>query len=182
MKPSSLPDQYVVVDKGVVLSKDATNCHPVSPDEVLACRRWIRQWVREAGEIRDKAYSYTLKHLVEKDSPETGNYVSNGAFIEAAILEGYQIEITGELNAMFNMILPDEEWQYIPPLGFSNWLFKQRERDDRIGDLARDAIADNTWPRQASKKNSFLAYLKKVSACDDAISSFKEAWIEFYFL
>lgn len=34
---------------------------------------------------------------------------------------------------------------------FSEWLTKQKRRNDLVGDIARDAAADPTFPRSGSK-------------------------------
>ncbi|MBZ3904402.1 hypothetical protein [Streptomyces griseiscabiei] len=54
---------------------------PVTLDEVQAAHAWIAEqpWLNAPGEIS----SYTHKHAMETT---TGTYVSNGAFIAAALL------------------------------------------------------------------------------------------------
>lgn len=50
---------------------------------------------------------------------------------------------------------------------FEKWLKKQKKRDDRIGDIARDFIDSNI----SNIKESF----NKHSPCEDAVESFVEA-------
>ena len=59
---------------------------PVDPDQVEACRAFIRDHCRE-----DKRghTSYQFKHIVEGFY---NRYIQNGAFIVAAILEGKRLE------------------------------------------------------------------------------------------
>lgn len=56
---------------------------------------------------------------------------------------------------------------------FEKWLLKQKKRNDPIGDLSTDWIADG-------RKTPFtLSYLKSKNACDGAIEAYKEAIKEF---
>jgi hypothetical protein len=55
-------------------------------DYFLAAREWIERNMRPTKTIRP-CDSYYLKHVMER---ETGKYVSNGAFIAAAISLGYR--------------------------------------------------------------------------------------------
>lgn len=79
-------------------------------EEIAMCREWIRAHVRKVDQIRTQpsfrggvGNSYHLKHVVESWRP--GEYISNGALIEAALREGYRAQRThrGSLNAVFNM-------------------------------------------------------------------------------
>lgn len=63
--------------------------------QVTVCLLWLRkqEYRQTISRLRT---SYGLKHDVERDM---GQYVSNGAFIAAAILRGIQIQSCGALNA-----------------------------------------------------------------------------------
>ncbi len=176
-----LPNGFVLTDKGIVPTEDADADILPPEDEVRACRRWLRHWARESDQIDRKAVSsYRWKHVVEKGTPETGNYISNGAFIQAALSEGYKMEVIGNgPNARFNIISSDDEWKYTPAYGFTNWLFRQVWRDDPIGDLAKDAREDKRWPRQVRTKNTFRKYLGSRRACPEALEAFENAWRAF---
>jgi hypothetical protein len=39
---------------------------------------------------------------------------------------------------------------------FDGWLAQQQQRDDPIGDLARDAAADPGWPRAGTESDRLL--------------------------
>ena len=52
-------------------------------------------------------------------------------------------------------------------MNFEKWLKKQKKRDDRIGDLAKDFIG--------SGASTIKASFEKYSPCDAAIESFVEA-------
>jgi uncharacterized protein YozE (UPF0346 family) len=54
---------------------------------------------------------------------------------------------------------------------FFAWLRQQHRRDDRVGDLARDAKADPAFPKSVSRHNDLLAYLHSKSACGDALET-----------
>ncbi|MBT2406903.1 MULTISPECIES: hypothetical protein [unclassified Streptomyces] len=61
---------------------------PVCLDEVLAAHAWIAEqtWLEAPG----KSSSYHLKHVMEH---ATGTYVSNGAFIAAALLHAPGLKV-----------------------------------------------------------------------------------------
>ncbi len=69
---------------------------------VNECNRvceWLDQ-IDKISSINDKHSSYGLKHIAEKDV----DYVTNGAFIAAAIYRGYRHRITsGRPNVHFGM-------------------------------------------------------------------------------
>lgn len=71
-------------------------------DEVALCRAWIRRNAHHLKSFNARAFSYALKHRVEEAE---GAYVSNGAFVTAALLEGYGAKAyEGDgLGAYFNM-------------------------------------------------------------------------------
>lgn len=74
-------------------------------DQLDICERvsrWLRESTKAVVRINRNYGSYTWKHIAEK---EIGTYVSNGAFIAAAIFCGYKCESFGEEspNAYFNI-------------------------------------------------------------------------------
>ncbi len=95
-----------------------------NPGEVECCRAWLREWATPRKTLNTRRSSYGLKHDVERASQRQGVsylanlptndpsaselfdriYVSNGAFIAAAIAEGYRLTPTqpGSPNAFFN--------------------------------------------------------------------------------
>jgi hypothetical protein len=84
--------------------------HDPSAKEVDIARKWIRAHATPRKRIERKISSYGLKHHVEDWTAANGEraYVSNGAFIAAAVLEGYRYVQAGEgsPNAFFNMSVP----------------------------------------------------------------------------
>jgi hypothetical protein len=75
------------------------NLHDPAPEQIAACRLWLRVFAIPTKTIRPARDSYSYKHLAEDFA---GEYVSNGAFIQAAILEGFRIERArshGSVNA-----------------------------------------------------------------------------------
>jgi len=87
------------------VSREVDNEEP-NEDEVTRCRTWIKRYAKPRKTTNRLAHSYTLKHYVERH-PVSQGYVSNGAFILAAFLEGYRPEPAGyrSPNAWFNMKL-----------------------------------------------------------------------------
>jgi len=78
--------------------------YPPDRSQVDICRDWLRAFGEKTKTIRPSWNSYGLKHVVERWK---GTYVSNGAFVAAALLEGYDIAPNGyaSLNAYFNLSL-----------------------------------------------------------------------------
>lgn len=90
--------------------------------QIVICRAWIRRWAYRRKSINTQRGSYALKHDVENSTRTQGVdhvqtdhrghrfsgpyfYVTNGAFIVAALLEGYTVVpcSAGSLNAFFDM-------------------------------------------------------------------------------
>src|SRR5690349_15433306 len=79
-------------------------------EHVAICRAWIEKNCALRKSLNLRHSSYGLKHAVEHDSREANggssySYVTNGAFIQAAIELGYtavQCHL-GSPNANFNM-------------------------------------------------------------------------------
>lgn len=95
-------------------------------DQIACCQEWIRAYCTPRKKENTKYSSYNLKHAVERwtdgQAEYTGismrtykfegnehKYISNGAFIVAAILEGYTATPVrrGSSNACFNMKFVD---------------------------------------------------------------------------
>jgi hypothetical protein len=74
-------------------------------EQIAACRAWLREFAIATAAIRRRRSSYAYKHDVEDwaRANEHALYVSNGAFIVAAIAEGVRVEraIEAGLNAVF---------------------------------------------------------------------------------
>ncbi len=59
---------------------------------------------------------------------------------------------------------------------FETWIKKQKHRDDRVGDVARDFIrGQKTRPRKTVRDS-----MRAFSACEAAWESLEEAEFEFY--
>lgn len=69
--------------------------------EIEAAITWIKNNLEPATKINVSTNSYTLKHYAEK---ETG-YISNGVFILAALMCGYECEqySPNSINGCFNI-------------------------------------------------------------------------------
>jgi len=72
---------------------DSEHPAPVDQFQVTLCRKWIQTFGAKRKTANPDHSSYGLKHFVEKwlksDPSIPHDYVSNGAFITAAIEEGY---------------------------------------------------------------------------------------------
>jgi len=68
------------------------------------------------------------------------------------------------------------------PLGeraFNDWLEKQRDRNDPVGDFANDAWQDENFPPSVGSERDLVAYMEQRGAEEDAVEAAREAWIEF---
>jgi hypothetical protein len=75
-------------------------------DQVEHCEAWILNFCQPQQSINYHRTSYGLKHSVENwksGLPSDRSYVSNGAFIMAAVRLGYKYVRVQGLNAHFNM-------------------------------------------------------------------------------
>lgn len=62
---------------------------------------------------------------------------------------------------------------------FTSWLKRQIERDDPVGDLARDVKLDKQFPRGSNSYRRIESYLISSGACSGARSSLRKAWTEY---
>jgi hypothetical protein len=60
-------------------------------------------------------------------------------------------------------------------ISFTLWLAKHRKRDSPLGDLAKDAAADHSWP-DASTLEIYLNHLWASGASSDAAAALNRAW------
>ncbi|MCO5176521.1 MAG: sterile alpha motif-like domain-containing protein [Thermomicrobiales bacterium] len=61
---------------------------------------------------------------------------------------------------------------------FLTWLALQAQRDDPVGDCARDMLDDPEWPSEATTYATARVYLESVQASSLAIAALREAWDE----
>ena len=61
---------------------------------------------------------------------------------------------------------------------FNKWLLTQTLRDDRVGDLARDAEEDTKTTTLPWNIESWREYLETEGACADAMLTLEAAWNE----
>jgi len=86
-----------LTDEGIV------NTNGPTPNEaqVRMARVWLRSLAVTTVNINKKTTSYGWKHVAEK---VTKNYISNGAFIQAAMDEGLKVKhIESTQNAYINL-------------------------------------------------------------------------------
>ena len=62
---------------------------------------------------------------------------------------------------------------------FYQWLLSQIECPDNVGDLARDAAGDTNFPQKSNSYEEIKNYLHEIGACNAAIESFNEGWLEY---
>lgn len=62
---------------------------------------------------------------------------------------------------------------------FHRWIEKQVERDDVVGDIAKDIMRDEKFPRYARLRQEVVNYIKGATAWDGPIAAIEQAWHEF---
>lgn len=114
---------------------------PPAPVEIAICKDWIAEWIDRQDKINPQYQSYALKHAVEAAKQQ---YVSNGAFIQAAIESGYkhrQCRKPSSPNACFNMSFKRLKDYLISRLGQQARTLPLEESFRRIGD--NDRVQNN---------------------------------------
>ena len=164
----------MIVDYGIKRESDNKDYEPpVDSHEEFLCKEWLEKYAKSKRVNKiDCINSYGLKHKIEN---QIGQYVSNGACIQAADDLGFKYWIGEDsINANFYMqlLLPEDEWKRIRPSGFSGWLFKQTDYA-----LSIDAKRDYDWPRKASTFMDFWQYLKRWEHVLDEFCHLWERWI-----
>ena len=64
------------------------------------------------------------------------------------------------------------------PLVFGEWLRFQVDRDDPVGDIARDLLEDHDAPLRAKQRQELEDYLIRLQASQQALAALQEAWDE----
>ena len=77
---------------------------------------------------------------------------------------------------LFSSLSKPKKPETIP---FYRWLLKQQDRDDPIGDLAKDIQRDKSFPIRTSSLQKLKDHLITKSPCDEAIQALEEAHAEF---
>ena len=63
--------------------------------------------------------------------------------------------------------------------GFSTWLAKQQERDDPVGDLAKDVQRDPDRPGARAQYTGWVNHLQAKQASGAAMDALRRAWQEY---
>jgi hypothetical protein len=62
---------------------------------------------------------------------------------------------------------------------FRAWLRQFRREANAVGDLARDVLDDDDWPRGPGSLARYEAHLEDAGACDGALDALREAWANY---
>lgn len=90
--------KYKITAFGIESKKNMPPREMPDPEQVKQAREVLAQ-CEQVQTIYKRHSSYGLKHVLERF---LGSYISNGAFIQAAILEGYTLDIVPP-NAKINI-------------------------------------------------------------------------------
>lgn len=135
------------------------------------------KWIQSSKKVNEyKCNSYGAKHRAEKWGKENNYspYVANGALIVAVVFCKVKHErLTNSPNVKLG-IDPDPMPEP-KPRTFAYWLFSQTKRDGPIGDLARDATNDKTFPINTSSRPKLRSYMDAKNACNEAINALEAA-------
>jgi transcriptional regulator with XRE-family HTH domain len=149
-------------------------------DDSLAQVATAIRWIDSVKKIKTyKCGSYGAKHRAEKWGRENGlaSYVANGALIAAAVYRKVGLRRTPN-NPNAELALDPDPMPEPKSGTFAHWLRKQTKRNDPIGDLARDAAQDRTFPVDTSSGPKLRSYMRSCRACDEAIEALEEALAE----
>jgi hypothetical protein len=146
-----------------------------SLDEVRTAHAWLHT-LHGTRVTADSPSSYSLKKAGEHAHGLP--YVTNGAMITAALLAGIPIKITpGDPNPRLGVTLTPPRPR--PPVGsFAAWLDGCLNDSDLIGDLARDAHHDDTWPLTGDY-STYYEYMSRVGASWPAMEALEQAWTSY---
>ena len=64
-------------------------------------------------------------------------------------------------------------------IGFNSWILSQTNRNDMVGDFARDVKRDTKAPNDNASKDSWLSHMVHNNASRVAINTFEVAWTEY---
>jgi hypothetical protein len=157
-----------------------------APDQfqVALCRMWIREIMRPQSDMGRRT-SYGYKHDVERWAEETQgthHYIANGAFITAAIEEGYLYERAdeGSPNAVFNM-MDTRQPNAVGASPFFLFVVSRRNEPGYEGMLAEDIWYDEACPRDLTP-HGLRVYLNEQRDADSgfirASTALEAAWKE----
>lgn len=154
-----------IFDEGII------GANTPDPQQVNLCEQWLKKYARPARVRKDDTiHSYWLKHIIERN---VGQYVTNGATIQAAANLGYDYLPQGMGPNVFlymRLILPEDGWRRVRSQGFTQWLFKSGKGYA----LRDDAINDPDWPRQGKDFGDFYTYLEPYG--DSVLDEFLYFW------
>jgi uncharacterized protein YozE (UPF0346 family) len=62
---------------------------------------------------------------------------------------------------------------------FYSWLKKHKEANAPIGDLARDILVDEEWPKRQNNPDALYHYLRGKTSWEVVLTTFKTAYIDY---
>lgn len=149
-------------------------------DDSLAQIATAIRWIDSVKKVKThKIGSYGAKHSAERWGRENGlaSYVANGALIVAAVHRKVGLR-REQNNPNAELALDPNPMPEPKPGTFAHWLHKQTKRGGPVGDLARDASEDRTFPIDTTSGPKLRSYLRSCRASGDAVQALDEALIE----
>ena len=135
------------------------------------------------GRIKSPAKTAAARENGRKGGRPKGKKMTDKKTDDA--LDWAQVEFTVQTRVTFDengKILrswPVESEKTFVVKNFYEWLLAQKDRDDPIGDLVKDLIADKQRPAGRNSYPALKRYLESRSACDGALRALDNAWKEF---
>ena len=134
------------------IERDFKECFAeLDVEQQQALVAWVRKHLAPGKPTQS---SYGLKHCAGKD---LGFYIRNEQMKRAMELAGLEIEDKSKVNGV-----PKRLRYYgrpIPTGSFLAWLTKHLQKDTGLGDFARDAVQDKSFP-EAGDYQTFSSYLR----------------------
>ena len=141
-------------------------------DNIAIVGKWIKENIRKSRSVCSRS-SYGIKHILEKD---VGIYLTNNQMKDALLLAGYYPINPDELNWRYKISLACDI--NFNPNPFLIWLKQFNKEDSPFGNFAEDALYDFNFPVFANYE-IIKKYLEDVSACNEAMMTFKQLWAKY---
>lgn len=139
--------------------------------------------LRNKLKIKGKELDRTLDWQDINSGPHTeiGSCIISGDAI--LVIPEASMQALGELSSKIYIInhaaLINKIREHAAGSTFYQWLLPQINRPDPVGDIAREAVVDEKFPRSSVHYEEIKSYLNSHGARSAAIESLKMSWLEY---